>query len=173
MGQPDAALLAAAAKTGLIWVRPAAGGRTWAVWHVWHDAAFVLVTGPGEQELPQLPDMVDVIVRSKDSGARLLTVSARAQVLDADGSRWLAAAEALAANRLNSAHAPADLPAYWRSVGVRIVRLQPEEACEHPGSYRSGSGAAPPSPSPATTSGWRPWHLRGRRGLRRARRLRR
>jgi hypothetical protein len=173
MGQPDAALLAAAAKTGLIWVRPDAGGRTWAVWHVWHEGAFVLVAGPGEQELPEVPETVEVVVRSKDSGARLLTVTARAQVLGPDDARWPAAAGALAASRLNSAHAPADLPDHWRTTGVRIVRLLPADSGEHPGSYHTGSGAAPPSPSPATTSGWRPWHLRGRRGLRRARRSRR
>ncbi len=163
--RPDAALLAAAAaKTGLIWVRPVAGGRTWAVWHVWHQDAFVVVAGPGEQELPQLPAVVEVVVRSKDSGARLLTVTARAQVLDVEDPRWAGAAEALSASRLNADRPPAELPDHWRGTGVRIVRLQPDQAREHPGRYGTGSGAAAPSPSSATTSGRRPWHLRGRHG---------
>ena len=56
-------------------------------WHVWHDdgdergpgpAAYV-VSGPGEQSLPWLPDDVELILRSKETGGRLLTVRATAR----------------------------------------------------------------------------------------------
>ena len=69
----------AASKSGLLWIRvPGAG--THPVWHVWHDdgdergtgpAAYV-VSGPGEQSLPWLPDEVELVLRSKDSGGLLL-----------------------------------------------------------------------------------------------------
>ena len=75
----------AASKSGLLWVRLPDGG-THPVWHVWHDdgdergtgpAAYV-VSGPGEQPLPWLPDEVELILRSKDTGGRLITVHATA-----------------------------------------------------------------------------------------------
>jgi hypothetical protein len=160
---PTALLAEAASKSGLVWLRPIGAGRTWAVWHVWLDDAFVVVGGPGEQQLPPLEVDVEVLVRSKDSGARLLTVTARPQVLDPADPAWPAATRALAAGRLNSDRSPAELPDRWRSRGVRIFRLVPVSAAEWPGHYGDASGAAPPSPSPATTSGRRPWHLRGRR----------
>ena len=57
----------AASKSGLLWVR-LPDGSTHPVWHVWHDdgdergtgpAAYV-VSGPGEQPLPWLPDEVEL-----------------------------------------------------------------------------------------------------------------
>ena len=83
----------AATKSGLLWVR-VPGGQTHPVWHVWHDdgdergtgpAAYV-VSGPGEQHLPWLPEEVELVLRSKDSGGRLLTMPASARELD-PGSR--------------------------------------------------------------------------------------
>ncbi|NEB77899.1 hypothetical protein G3I40_22160, partial [Streptomyces sp. SID14478] len=53
----DAALVEEATKkSGLIWVRGAAGVER-ALWHVWHEgAAHVVGDGPGEQPLPDLVD---------------------------------------------------------------------------------------------------------------------
>lgn len=160
----DAALLAeAATKSGLVWLRPAGQARAWPAWHVWHESAVVVVSGPGEQQLPELSGPVDVLLRSKDTGARLITVRATATELTPDDESWAGAAAALAASRLNSASSPAELPARWRGT-VRITRLVAEgEALEGPGRYDPASGAASPPMTTATTSGWRPWHLRGRR----------
>lgn len=161
---PDIALLAeAATKSGLVWLRPRGQTRAWPAWHVWHDGAVNVVSGTGEQQLPALDGPVDVLVRSKDSGARLITVPAMASALSPDDVAWPAAAAALAASRLNSATSPADLPAQWRSSAV-VHRLEVSgSALESPGSYDDASGAAAPAPTPGTTSTWRPWHLRGRR----------
>lgn len=165
----DAALLAqAAAKSGLVWLRPQGQPRAWPAWHVWHEGAVLVVSGPGEQQLPELVGPVEVLLRSKDTGSRLITVAATATTVSADDEGWPAAAAALAASRLNSPTSPADLPDTWRGTAV-ITRLTAHGAAiEGPDRYDSASGAAPPAPSAATTSGWRPWHLRGRR--RRARR---
>lgn len=165
--QPPAAealLAEAASKSGLVWLRPATASRPWPAWHVWNDGAVLVVSGPGEQELPELIGDVQMMVRSKDSGARILTVPARAERLAPDGDAWAGAAEALAASRLNSSRLPAELAAHWREVGVTITRLVPAgPPTEEPGSYSTDSGAAPVPPTPATTSGWRPFHLGGRR----------
>ena len=175
MSEPDdapaaagsAALLAeAAGKSGLVWLRPHGQQRAWPAWHVWSSGAVLVVSGPGEQELPPLDGPVDLVLRSKDTGGRLLTVTATASTLAPDDGAWPAAAEALAASRLNSAHSPAALVDHWRSSGAVVTRVAPlpdAEPVEAPGHYDEGSGAAAPVPSPATTSGWRPWHAGGRR----------
>ncbi|GAA4357777.1 hypothetical protein [Angustibacter luteus] len=163
----------AASKGGMLWVRPRGQSRAWGVWHEWHEGAVLVVSGPGEQELPELDGDVDLVLRSKDTGARLVTVAAVAEVLDASGEEWLAAAGALAPGRLNSAALPADLPEHWRTTGARITRITPtSQALEQPGRYDDASGAAAPAPSTATTSTWRPFHAggRGRRALRLRRR---
>ena len=149
------------------------GSTAWGVWHQWHEGAVLVVSGPGEQELPELDGDVEVVLRSKDTGARLVTVGAVAEALDPGSDDWAAAALALAPGRLNSAALPADLPAHWRTAGARITRITPtSQALEQPGRYDDESGAAATAPSTATTSTWRPFHAggRGRRALRLRRR---
>ena len=71
-----AALLGEAmTKSGLLWI-DVAGDRAWPAWHVWDDGAAYVVSGPGEQPLPWLPEEVRIILRSKDTGGRLLTLRA-------------------------------------------------------------------------------------------------
>jgi hypothetical protein len=163
-GSSHAALLAeAAAKSGLLWIRPAGQDRSWPAWHVWHENAVVVVSGPGEQELPELDGPVELLLRSKDTGQRLLRVPAVAVVLPEGDDRWEPAARALAASRLNATTSPAQLPERWRGHNPITLLRAAGDPLEAPGHYDDASGAAPPPPTPATTSGWRPWHLRGRR----------
>ncbi|WP_200942035.1 hypothetical protein [Angustibacter sp. Root456] len=160
----DAILAEAATKSGLVWLRPRGQARAWPAWHVWHEGAVVVVSGPGEQDLPPLDGDLDLLLRSKDTGARILTVPARGERLDPDDERWAPAVEALAGSRLNSHLLPAQLPAHWREVGAVVTRVEAAGApTEQPGDYSTDSHAAPPPPTPATTAGWRPFHLRGRR----------
>lgn len=166
----QAALLAeAATKSGLVWLRPDIDGdtRSWPAWHVWHEGAVLVVRGPGEQELPTLSGPVEIVLRSKDSGARLLRVVGRAEVLDPTDPLWLPAAQALAASRLNSVHSPAELPDHWRHTGVQVVRIiAVGTAAERPGRYDQDDASAAPVPTDANTAGWSPWHAGGRRGQR-------
>lgn len=148
----------AATKSGLMWVQPP-GDRAWPFWHAWADDTVYVVSGPGEQTLPWLPEDVRLLVRSKDTGGRLLTVSASVREVGAADEGWAAATDALKGTRLNATD---DLLDRWaRECTVRA--LSPYGApLEAPGSYPSGSGAAPVPASEATTSHWRPWHWRGR-----------
>lgn len=82
----------AMAKSGLLWIE-VADDRTWPAWHVWDDGAALVVSGPGEQPLPWLPKEVRVILRSKDTGGRLLTVRAHVHVLEPGTPEWQRAAE--------------------------------------------------------------------------------
>ncbi|MGG5260445.1 hypothetical protein [Phycicoccus avicenniae] len=161
----------AASKSGLLWVC-VPGGETRAVWHVWHDdgdergtgpAAYV-VSGPGEQDLPWLPEHVEVVLRSKDTGGRLLTMRATAEELAPGTAAWEAAAEVLRPERLNGT---GDVVERWRQ-GCTLHVLRPHgRPIESPGQHDDASGAAPVRPAAGTTTGWRPWHWRGRAGARR------
>lgn len=153
-------------KSGLFWVE-VPGDRAWPVWHAWVEGTAYVVNGPGEQHLPWLPDEVTLVLRSKDTGGRLLRVRAKVRVLDGRERQWQVAADALRASRLN---AVGDVVERWRS-HCAISALTPfGTLVEGPGSYNDASGAAPPARSRATTTSWRPWHWRGRPARRRGNR---
>ncbi len=157
----------AATKSGLMWVQPP-GDRAWPFWHAWADETVYVVSGPGEQTLPWLPEDVTLVVRSKDTGGRLLTVSASVREVRPEDERWAAATEALKGGRLNAGDGQLDRWARECTVRALTPYGAPHEG---PGSYASGSGAAPVPGSDATTSHWRPWHWRGRPRRRRGSRL--
>jgi hypothetical protein len=161
----------AASKSGLLWVR-LPDGSTHPVWHVWHDdgddrgtgpAAYV-VSGPGEQALPWLPDEVELILRSKDTGGRLITVHATARELRPEDAAWDTAVDVLRPERLN---AMGDTAERWRQSCTIRVLTPHGRLVEGPGSYTDGSGVVAVRPSATATIGWRPWHWRGRAGARR------
>jgi hypothetical protein len=152
-------------RSGVIWVRPTASDRHHIAWHAWHDGAVLLVSGGGEQELPRLEGVVEVVVPSKDSRARLVTVLTRAQVLAPGTLEWATAVGVLAAKRLNDRD-PAGQMDRWARAGT-IVRLEPVRV-EHTGAGTDDTpaGVVRP-PANGTTTGRRPWHWRGRPGGRR------
>ena len=157
---PQEALLAeAATKSGLLWV-DVPGDRAWPAWHVWVDGAAYIVSGPGEQAMPELPESVVLVLRSKDTGGRLLRVAARAEPLRPEDARWEPATTALKAARLN---APAgDVVGRWAAEATVTALVPQLPLLEGPGGYDDASGAAVPAATPATTGTWHPWHLRGR-----------
>ena len=159
-------LAEAASKSGVMWVEVPDGGSH-AVWFVWHDdgdprgagpAAYV-VSGPGEQNLPFLPPEVTVILRSKDTGGRLLRLRATVRELPPTSEEWDAAAEVLRADRLN---ATGDVMSRWRESAVIHVLTPHGRPDEAPGAYAAESGRLTVSPARGTTARWRPWHWRGR-----------
>ncbi|GAA0377853.1 hypothetical protein GCM10009530_30550 [Microbispora corallina] len=110
-----------AKKSGVLWLALPSGARL--AWHVWHDGAIYVVTGGGEQSLPGLAESaeVEVTLRSKDNGSRLVRFPASVEVVD-----QAAAADAVAAlakDRLNAPDA-AGLPARWAEHAT-VVRLRP------------------------------------------------
>ena len=153
------ALLAeAAGKSDIMWVE-VPGERTFPVWYAWVTDRFYVVSGDGEQLLPPLPEVVRLVLRSKDTGGRLLTVSATAHRLAPHTPSWEEAVAALMAERLNATD---DVAARWAESGT-VHALHPfGEPLAAPGSHTGESGRATVLPAPATTVGWRPWHV-GRR----------
>ncbi|WP_216842705.1 hypothetical protein [Arthrobacter sp. NEB 688] len=164
----------AASKSGLLWVR-LPEGTTHPVWHVWHDdgdergtgpAAYV-VSGPGEQHLPWLPDEVELVLRSKDTGGRLLTMHATARALEPGTDAWEQAAAVLRPERLNAPGSAEEVLERWRDHNTLHVLTPHGRPGEQPGHYDDGSGAAPVRPAAPATARRRPWHWRGRAGARR------
>ncbi len=142
----------AARKSGLLWVRGAAGPAI-GLWHVWHDGAVCVVGGgPGEQPLRGLPDggTATVTVRSKDKGGRLVSFPAAVRELPPGGDAWRAAVDELKGGRLNAPDAPVMTERWARE--CRVLRLEPSgPPQEAPGAMPDASGAAAPPPSPAVT----------------------
>jgi hypothetical protein len=149
------ALLAeAAGKSDIMWVE-VPGERTFPVWYAWVTDRFYVVSGEGEQLLPPLPEVVRLVLRSKDTGGRLMTVNATAHRLAPHTPSWDQAVAALAAERLNATD---DVTARWAEAG-EVHALHPfGTPVEAPGSHSDESGRATVRPAPATTVGWRPWH---------------
>ncbi|MDO5502436.1 MAG: hypothetical protein Q4G67_04590 [Actinomycetia bacterium] len=144
----------AAKKSDIMWIE-VPEDRTFAVWFAWAQDRFYVVSGEGEQLLPPLPEMVRIILRSKDSGGRLITVNATAHLLSPQTPSWESAVQALSGERLNATD---DQGARWAESG-RIHALHPVGApVAAPGTHARESGRASVIPAGATTLGWRPWH---------------
>jgi hypothetical protein len=159
-------------KASLIWIATPRGGeseapttyaRPRAAWHAWHDGAAYVVTGGIEQPIPGIDSAgtVRITVRSKDTGGRLVTWLATPQVVEAGSDEWTAVVPDLHAKRLNPPDGEQQ-PERWGRES-RIYRLEPTgEVPEVPGAMPTGSQAAAPPPSPATTRGPLPFVI-GRR----------
>lgn len=141
-------MLEALTKSGMLWVQTPE--RAWPVWHVYVDGTVYVMSGEGEQPLPPLPETVTLILRSKESRARLLTVAAVVRQVHPQDEGWDSAATALKAARLNAPGAP-PMEEQW-ATGVTVTALTPvlDEAVIGAIDEES-SGAAPPAPTPATT----------------------
>ncbi len=115
-----------ARRTGVSWVR--VGGRTCPVWHVWSDGALCLVTGGAEQPLPHLDDgdRVEVVMRSNDTGGRLLTWAGPVTVVRPGDEWWTPTTAALVAGRQNLRDPTTAADAWAReSVVLRITPADP------------------------------------------------
>jgi hypothetical protein len=153
-------------KTAVCWLRY--GGQVHAAWHVWFDDALLLVCGGSEQPLPDIDDeeTVEVVMRSKENGGRLVTWLGAVSVVPPDDEAWEPATAALVAARLNLEELPGTTRR-WAAESL-VLRVVPTgEVVEDPDSLDDSSHAAPPKPSPATTRGPVPRVLHRRQRRRR------
>ncbi len=139
-------------KTGVCWLRH--GGATHPVWHVWLDGALCLVSGGDEQPLPALGEgeRVEVVMRSKDTGGRLVTWVGHASVVRPGDEMWEPVTTALVAGRLNLPDL-ATAAAGWAESSVVTRVLPTGEAVETPGDLSDEDHRAIPLVTPATTRG--------------------
>lgn len=151
-------------KSTILWLR--AAGRDRATWFATGDdeltGQVLLVSSGPEPDLGELPAQVEVLLRSKGDGGRLLTLRAHARALDPGSPAWESAAASLLGERLN---APAGLVDAWRRQSV-LWALAPFGApLQAPG--RPGPDAGTKATTRVTTGEGgtrprRPWHLGGR-----------
>jgi hypothetical protein len=160
-----AALVAELAKkTGVSWLTYTAWTRsgevtaTHAVWHTWVETdgggVVYVVSGGDEQPLPGIEqvDRVEVTMRSKENGGRLVTWVARAEEVTPADDDWEPATAALVAGRLNLADLSTAAD-QWAQTS-RVTRLTPTgEVLEQPGDLSEDAHRAVPRPTPATTRG--------------------
>ncbi len=109
-------------KSGVVWVSVATHAPR-AVWHVWHGGADFVLHGGGEQDVPGLGEAraAEVTVRSKHTGAGLVTWSADVAAIPVGSDEWLALEPLLRKARL---HAEPDPTARWREHSA-LSRLTP------------------------------------------------
>jgi hypothetical protein len=162
----------AAKRSGLIWVRAlGAAGPSRPLWHVWEDGAAYVLTGGIEQPMPdgleEAGARAEITLRSKDKESRLVVVVADVSVVTPGSPQWDALVPTLVAKRLNSPDGE-QAPARWARECILLALRPTGEALETPDDPATGSHAAVPPPTPATTPVPRPWHLfgRGRRARR-------
>jgi hypothetical protein len=158
-------------KTGVSWLRYGAPDRpAHAAWHVWLDTgdggALYVVSGGTEQPLPGLDRAarVEVTMRSKDNGGRLVTWVADASRVTPGDELWQPVTAALVAGRLNLPDL-ATAADGWAESSV-VTRLVPTgEVVETPGDLSEEHHRAVPPDTPATTRGALPkvLHRRVRR----------
>jgi hypothetical protein len=154
-------------KTSVCWLRYSVYGdppTEHAVWHVWHEDALLLVSEGTEQPLPLITEAewVEVTMRSKDNGGRLVTwVGVPVRILPTSPA-WESAAAALASARI-SIPSLTETPKQWERTSV-ITRIEPNgEVLEAPGSLSKDSHAAAPRPTRAITRGALPRILHRRK----------
>jgi hypothetical protein len=158
-------------KTGVCWLRFAGPGepqpRSRAAWHVWYDDALHLVAGGNEQPLDDLAgvERVEVTMRSKEHGGRLVTWVGTVSVIAPSDESWDGVTSALMADRLNLP----DLSVVKQDWSARsvVVRIDPTgELLEQPEELSTEAHLAPPPATSATTRGPLPrvLHRRQRRG---------
>jgi hypothetical protein len=147
-----------AAKSDLIWV--ATGDRPpQAVWHVWHDDAFAVVTGGAEQPdaglTPGSPAVVTL--RSKENRARQLQVRATATRVDPEAPEWEDAVAALHPKRLNAPDGDKQPERWARESTVWLLRPT-GDPLEQPGAMPDQAHRAEPVATTATTLTRTPFH---------------
>ena len=114
-------------RSAVVWLRPDGGGRACPAWHVWHDGAAWVVTGPGEQPLPGVAagGRVLVVVRSKErQGDRVVQWWADVEPVEPGAARWEEVVPLLHAARLNAPDGEQQ-PARWAREAT-VLRLVPD-----------------------------------------------
>lgn len=151
-------------KSDILWLR--LGDRERLTWFATGtgdlEGHVLIVSGGVEADLGSLPEQLEIVLRSKGDGGRLLTLRTRAQTITPDNPWWQPATTALLGERLN---APADLLDRWRdesTIWLLSPFGAPVQAPGQPGPQGSERADAPITAGAAGTRVRRPWHLGGR-----------
>jgi hypothetical protein len=126
-------------------------------WCAWFDDALYVVSGPGEQDLGELADGVEVTLRG-DHGGRVVTWPATVTRVVPGGEEWEKIAPQLAGKRLNAEGSTDQVVVRWASHNV-VYALRPGSDATTGTDLPAGSLAEPPRPTPAASATKRPFRL--------------
>lgn len=113
-------------KSGVMWLGPSPDEAR-AVWFAYLEPHAYVLTGEDEQPLPDLGTETTLVLRSKETRARLAVVPAEVERITPEDDRWTAATVALAKARLNANVLPSELPARWAQ-SASVFALTPDPA---------------------------------------------
>ncbi|MDQ2853088.1 MAG: hypothetical protein M3Y49_20575 [Actinomycetota bacterium] len=146
------------AKSTICWLE--IDGRDWPAWYVAVGDTAYIVSGAGEQELPDLPATLPITLRVRTALQYAGKFEATADRLRQGDEAWDEAVGALRPARLNSTGD--DQVGRWVGDGV-VWAVRPDFEHLLPFERNAPSGAREPTPTPATTRVPIPRHLGGRR----------
>lgn len=161
----------AVSKGDILWLsvpQPAPAQRSWlerkkpvgaehaqAVWFVYEDDKVYVLNGPGEQQVPNLPNVerVTIIARSKDHRSEVSKIPATVRTVDPSEDVWERVMKTAVTNRLNLPDMDQAIER-WRATCV-LLELTPvfhesRRAAADAQSPEAAAGAAPAEPAAAS-----------------------
>ncbi len=145
----------AAKKAAIAWVA-VDGGFDYAVWCLPLDTGLVVVTGPGEQDLPGLETASAVTVSLRgDHGGGIVQYPVIVERVRPESDLWETVTPLLASKRLNASGTAEDLIARW----ARECAVWSLSPAGDPSAPSAESGAAEVRPSSATNTTRKPFKL--------------
>lgn len=156
----SAVLDEAVKKAALAWVS-VGDGPALGLWCMPLDGSLIVVTGPGEQFAPGLPDASRATVRLRGDNGGLIVVAEMTVARILPGSEdWETVAPQLATKRLNAHGSAEEVVTRWVETACAVVRLTPvEDATVTAPDLPSESAAAEPRETPARVEVRRPFRL--------------
>jgi hypothetical protein len=157
----SAVLEEALKKATLAWIS-VGDGPALGLWCMPLDGSLIVVSGPGEQFAPDLPDATRATVRLRgDSGGLIVVSEMTVSRLVPGSDEWTEVAPQLAQKRLNASGTADEVVARWAESGCAVVRLTPSDQDSTVGApdLPSGSGAAAPRETPARVETRKPFRL--------------
>ena len=156
----SAVLEEALKKAALAWVS-VGDGPALGLWCMPLEGALIVVTGPGEQFAPGLPDAHRATVRLRGDSGGLIVVAEMTVARILPGSEdWATAAPQLAAKRLNAHGSIDEVVTRWVESGCTVVRLAPaDDATITAPDLPTESAAAVPRDTPARVEVHHPFRL--------------
>jgi hypothetical protein len=142
-------------KAAIAWIA-VDGGFDYAVWCLPLETGLVVVTGPGEQDLPGLETASKVTVSLRgDHGGAIVHYPVTVERVRPESDLWETVTPQLASKRLNASGTSEDLIARW----ARECAIWSMNPAGDPVAPSAESGAAEPRPTTAANATRKPFKL--------------
>ena len=151
----------AAKKAAVAWLG-FGDGPAYCVWVLPLEGRLYVISGPGEQSVPGLPEALltgapAIVTLRGDHGGSIVAFRAAMIEIRPNSTEWEAVTPQMASKRLNASGTAEDLVARWAATCV-LVALVPEEG-EVSTELAGRSAAQPPRPGTAVRETRKPFRL--------------